>query len=272
MAHPFIDEINNIVDLGTASVKIHKKQQEQLINLINNLRSAEKSFYSKINFKGQKVHSTAELNALIKTIDNDMKIGTLLPKGEVEARLSKIYILSDSSKEDWSSHQREIMARVLNVLLKEGLDEIDKKVTNSRAQATLLSDVRNRIIAAIQAGLTKHVTLSDKKTIVDPATISSYMLNKTEVLGVESLNIAFGTIRGSQAARDFEWPAGTTRDQIMNTVTIRTKSDGKFIPLKNISDELATYLLNIAEEVLTTPEDAPNCNWPCSSKYSWFFR
>lgn len=255
MSHPFIDEIDNIIDLGTASVKIHKKQQEQLINLINNLRSAEKSFYSKINFKGQKVHSAAELNALIKTIDNDMKIKTLLPRGEVEARLSQIYILSDSSKEDWSSHQREIMAKVLNVLLKEGLNEIDTKVTDSRAQATLLSDVRNRIIAAIQAGLMKQVTISDKKTIVDPATISSYMINEPEVLGIESLNISFGSIRGSQAARDFEWPANVQRDQIMNTVTIRTKSDGKFIPLKNISNELAAYLLNIAEDVLTTPED-----------------
>jgi len=58
---------------------------------------------------------------LIKDIDKDAKIGALLPKAEVENRLSKIYILTDNSKEDWSPHQREIMARVLNVLLKEGL-------------------------------------------------------------------------------------------------------------------------------------------------------
>jgi len=63
--------------------------------------------------------------------------------------------------------------------------------------ATLLSDVRNRIIAAIQAGLVHNVNISEYKTIVDPSTISSYLLNDQELLGFDSLNVAFNTIRGS---------------------------------------------------------------------------
>lgn len=253
MAHPYVDQISNIIDLGTASVQVHKKQQEQLTLLVNNLRSAEQSFYDKINFNGQKIRSAKELNLLIKSIDKDMNIGSLLPNGEVETRLSQLYILSDTSKGDWSARQRTIMAKVMNKLIAEGMQYIDRKITSSKAAATVISDVRNRTIAALQAGLVKNVLISPKKTIVDPVTISSYLLSDEELLGEESLNIKMNTIRGSQAARDFNYKLNENRELI--EVQVLTEGNGKFIPLKNISEEMASYLLEIAKDLLTSEED-----------------
>jgi hypothetical protein len=38
-------------------------------------------------------------------------------------------------------------------------------------------------------------------------------------------------------------------------VQILTEGNGKFIPLKNISEEMASYLLEIAKDLLTSEED-----------------
>ena len=88
MAHPFLDEITNIVDMGVSSVSTHKVEMAQLQALANNLRAQEQAFYSLINFNGQQVHSCADLNRIIKDIDHTFRIGTLLPRGEVEGILS----------------------------------------------------------------------------------------------------------------------------------------------------------------------------------------
>ena len=253
MAHPFVDEISNIIDLGTSSVQVHRQQQEELLNLVSNLRADEQAFYSKINYQGRKITSARDLNLLIQDIDKNNKISTLLPNGAVEKKLSQFYILSDTSKGDWSINQRKIMARVMNKLIADGMRYIDRKVVNSRASATLLSDVRNRAIAAFQAGLVKNVKISSRKTIVDPATISSYLSTDEELLGEESLNIKFNTIRGSQAARDFNYELNENRELIK--LEIISESNGKFIPLKNISEEMAAYLLSIAKDVLESEED-----------------
>lgn len=253
MAHPFVDEISNIIDLGTSSVQVHRQQQAELLNLVSNLRADEQAFYDKINYNGKKITSARDLNLLIKDIDSNIKIGTLLPNGEVEKKLSKLYILSDNSKGDWTANQRKIMVRVMNKLIEDGMQYIDKKVVNSRAAATLLSDVRNRAIAAFQAGLVKNVKISPKKTIVDPSTISSYLLSEEELLGEESLNIKFNTIRGSQAARDFNYELNENRELIK--LEIISEGNGKFVPLKNISEEMAAYLLSIAKDILESEDD-----------------
>lgn len=253
MAHPFVDEISNIIDLGTSSVQVHRQQQAELSNLVSNLRASEQAFYDKIDCRGKKITSARDLNLLIKDIDKDDKIGALLPNGEVEKKLSQLYILSDTSKGDWSANQRAIMAKVMNKLIADGMQYIDRKVVNSRAAATLLSDVRNRAIAAFQAGLVKNVNISPRKTIVDPSTISSYLLMEEELLGEESLDIKFNTIRGSQAARDFNYELNENREIIK--LEIISESNGKFIPLKNISEEMAAYLLSIAKDVLESEDD-----------------
>ena len=85
------------------------------------MRADEQAFYDKINYNGKKITSARDLNLLIKDIDSNIKIGTLLPNGEVERKLSKLYILSDNSKGDWTANQRKIMVRVMNKLIADGM-------------------------------------------------------------------------------------------------------------------------------------------------------
>ena len=102
MAHPFLDEVQNIVSLGTDSVQIHRQEMSQLQAFADSLRAQEKAFLSQINFNGRKINSTADLNRIIAEIDKQMNIGSLLPRGKVEAELGKKYILSDTSKKSLS--------------------------------------------------------------------------------------------------------------------------------------------------------------------------
>ena len=92
MGHPFLDEVQNIVDMGVASVSTHRQELSQLKAIAADLQSKEQAFYSQINFNGQKVHSAADLNRVIQSIDKDLNIGSLLPRGLVENQLSYKYI------------------------------------------------------------------------------------------------------------------------------------------------------------------------------------
>jgi len=106
MAHPFLDEVQNIVSLGTDSVQTHRQEMSQLQAFADSLRAQEKAFLSQINFNGKKINSTADLNRIIAEIDKQMNIGSLLPRGKIEEELSKKYILSDTSKKSLSEQDR----------------------------------------------------------------------------------------------------------------------------------------------------------------------
>ena len=104
MAHPFLDEVQNIIDIGRNSVVVHKQEIQQLKAFASELEAQEKAFYSLINFGGKKISNIRQLNDLIQEIDSMTKIGTLLPKGEIENKLSKLYILTDTSKRKLSQN------------------------------------------------------------------------------------------------------------------------------------------------------------------------
>lgn len=246
MAHPFLDEITNIVDIGTSSVSTHRVEMSQLQSLADNLRAQEQTFYSLINFNGQQVHSCADLNRIIQDIDNTFRTGTLLPRGEVESMLSQKYKLSDNTKSSLSENQKQIITETLNKLIEAGMVYIDRTMTSSRSKATQLSYVKDRLFAAIQMGITHNVIISPKATIVDPITISSFLLEPTE-LDFARLEIKSNTIRGSQAASDFEYKI---ENGIITEITIKSTGTGKFIPLDKMGQELADYLLSIAAQVL----------------------
>ena len=250
MAHPFLDEITNIVDLGISSVSTHQVEMSQLQELANNLRDQEKAFYSLINFNEQQIHSCADLNKAIQDLDRFFRIGTLLPQGEVEDMLSQKYKLSDNTKNSLSENQKQIITKTLNTLINTGMNYIDKTMTNSRAKATQLSYIKDRLIAALQMGIANTVTITPQKTIVDPITINPILLEPTE-LDYARLEIKSNTIRGSQAASDFEFK---TENGMITSITIKSSGTGKFVPLDKIGQEMADYLLSIASQVLTKDE------------------
>lgn len=246
MAHPFLDEITNIVDMGISSVSTHKVEMSQLQSLASNLRAQEQSFYSLINFNGQKVHSCADLNRIIQDIDHTFRTGTLLPRSEVEGMLSQKYKLSDNTKNTLSENQKQVIVATLNQLIENGKKFVDMQMTNSRSKATQLSYVKDRLFAAIQMGISHTAIISPKKAILDPVTISPFLLEQTE-LDYARLDIKSNTIRGSQAASDFEYK---TQDGMITEITIKSTGTGKFIPLDKMGQELADYLLSIAAQVL----------------------
>ena len=248
MAHPFLDEITNIVDMGISSVSTHKVEMAQLQALASNLRAQEQSFYSLINFNGQTVHSCADLNRIIQDIDHTFRTGTLLPRGEVEGMLSQKYKLSDNTKSTLSENQKQVITEVLNKLIESGMQYVDRTMTSSRSKATQLSYVKDRLFAAIQMGISHTAIISPKKAILDPVTISPFLLEPTE-LDYAQLNIQSNTIRGSQAASDFEYVLNADKTMITQ-ITIKSTGTGKFIPLDKMGQELADYLLSIAAQVI----------------------
>ena len=254
MGHPFIDEIKNIVDLGISSVTTHKIEMTQLQEFANDLRTQEESFYSLINFNGQKIRSCADLNRVIQDIDQTFRTGTLLPRGEVESLLSQKYKLSDNTKNTLSDNQKRIITATINQLIEIGKTHVDMTMTKSRAKATQLSYVKDRLFAALQMGIAHSMTVSPQKTIVDPITISPFLLEQTE-LDYARLEIKSNTIRGSQAASDFEYTLSEDKTEI-STITIKSSGTGKFIPLDKMSQELADYLLSIASQVLKAEDYA----------------
>ena len=249
MAHPFLDEVQNIVSLGTDSVQTHRQEMSQLQAFADSLRAQEKAFLSQINFNGKKINSTADLNRIIAEIDKQMNIGSLLPRGKIEEELSKKYILSDTSKKSLSEQDRQIITAVMQKLADEGLKYIEHEITNSRASATRLSDIKNRLIAAIQSGITHSITITDKKSIVDPITIDPFLKEPNQTLDYAILDIQSNSIRGSQAASDFETKFKDD-NRTIERIIIKTEATGKFIPLDKISENLSNYLLSIAKEVL----------------------
>jgi len=60
-------------------------------------------------------------------------------------------------------------------LADEGIKYVDRQITDSRAAATRLSDIKSRLLAAIQAGISMHGTLTDKRLIADPVTIQPFL-------------------------------------------------------------------------------------------------
>lgn len=248
MGHPFVDEIKNIVDIGASSVTAHKVELTQLQAFANSLRAEEESFYSLINFNGQKVHSCADLNRIIQDIDQTFHTRTLLPRGSVEELLSQKYKLSDNTKNTLSDNQRQVITETLNKLISEGMKYVDMTMTQSRAKATQLSYIKDRLFAALQMGITHNVLISPQKTIVDPITINPFLLETTE-LDSARLEIKSNTIRGSQAASDFEYTLSDDKNTI-TAITIKSTGTGKFIPLDKMGQELADYLLSIAAQVI----------------------
>lgn len=248
MAHPFLDEVTNIVDMGISSVSTHKVEMNQLQALASNLRAQEQSFYSLINFNGQTVHSCADLNRIIQDIDRTFRTGTLLPRGEVEGMLSQKYKLSDNTKSTLSENQKQVITEVLNKLIESGMQYVDRTMTSSRSKATQLSYVKDRLFAAIQMGISHTAIISPKKAILDPVTISPFLLEPTE-LDYAQLNIQSNTIRGSQAASDFEYVLNADKTMITQ-ITIKSTGTGKFVPLDKMGQELADYLLSIAAQVI----------------------
>ena len=249
MAHPFLDEVQNIIDIGRNSVVVHKQEIQQLKAFASELEAQEKAFYSLINFGGKKISNIRQLNDLIQEIDSMTKIGTLLPKGEIEDKLSKLYILTDTSKRKLSQNETELITATLQKLIDEGMVFINKDIVDSRASATRLSDIKNRLFAALQMGITKNIYISDKRTIVDPITIEPF-LSEPQTIDHAKLEIKSNIIRGSQAASDFEAIYTDTRKKTLAKINIKTEGTGKFIPLDKLSDEMAQYLLSIAKDVL----------------------
>lgn len=251
MSHPFIDQISNIIDLGTSAVQAHQIEVQELDSLIAELSSAETAFLSQI--PRLKSPDTRSLNLLIQEIDEIQKIGTLLPGQKVEQLLSEKYILTDTSKHQLTTDERTIIVRVLNKLANEGLQYINKKITDSRSIAAILSDVKDHALAAISAAIPKTVTLENQRSIIDPASITGLLLEPEQVLGLTSLEIKGNTIRGSQAVHDFTYnfKEGTRE---LASITFTETSTEKFTPLQNISSEFSSYLLSIAKDVLGEDE------------------
>jgi len=62
-------------------------------------------------------------------------------------------------------------------------------------------------------GISHTAIISPKKAILDPVTISPFLLEPTE-LDYAQLNIQSNTIRGSQAASDFEYVLNADKTMI----------------------------------------------------------
>lgn len=100
-----------------------------------------------------------------------------------------------------------------------------------------------------------HGTLTDKRLIADPVTIQPFLQQDINTLDQATLNITSSSIRGSQNISDFEvdWADGDTK-RVINKIIIKSEATGRFIPLDKISENLSSYLLSIAKEVLTEHE------------------
>lgn len=237
----YIEEVEKIIDSGAAAVLQHQQDLNTLDGIIASLQAAEQSFYSQIQIGN--IHSAADLNRLIQTLDSQASIGSLLPNGVVEEKLSQKYNLQDTSSK-MGEEERDVIRAVMNKLLEKGLPLITRKVTDARARATVLADVKQKVFAALQMGI--NVTVSDKTALVDinyiQPSLSSAAAN--ELLGYTNLDIKLNSIRGSMGKTDFDF---TYKEGSRELATLSIKEDST---LDNLGVELRQYLLSIAPDVL----------------------
>ena len=235
-----IEQIQDIIQNGAAAVLEHKQDMAALDSLIASLRAQEQSFYSKI--QGKQISSARDLNLFIQELDFNRGLSQLLPGGEVERLLGEKYDLGDTSTKTMSTTERNLIREVINRLVAKGLPLIKRQVVNTKARATILADVKQKLYAALQMGI--NVTVSEKVAIVDTTYISPLLSKETadELLGYVNMNIKLNSIKGSQAKHDFK---ETIVDGQLVEVAIKEEST-----LDGLSLELRQYLLSIAPDVL----------------------
>ena len=235
-----IEQIQDIIQSGAAAVLEHKQNMATLDAFINSLKAQEQSFYNKI--QGKQISSARDLNLFIQELDFNKGLNQLLPGGEVERLLAEKYDLGDTSTKNMSDAERNLIREVINRLVAKGLPLIKRQVVNTKARATILADVKQKLYAALQMGI--NVTVSDKTAIVDTTYISP-LLSKAaadELLGYVNLNIKLNSIKGSQAKHDFK---ETIANGQLVEVVIKEESN-----LDGLNLELRQYLLSIAPDVL----------------------